>query len=393
MAIKLLTVNDRYDCREASYIVDIEDEKNQIPVADQVFGTKVYVIETKKRYRMNSNNEWIEDTTSSSGGSSLPPVSAADNGDVLMVVGGAWTKAAAPTPFVEATLTASLNSLFLVTGWTINKTYVELSEAIIGGTPVKVNVTKQPIYGDAQDTGYVFAEYAWNKDANLWAVKMMVSGVDNSGTYEVYLNSDDTITSKLISSPDKYKLVSIPLTYDYQFQEYYSTSHVSVIIDAVETGAVVQVTYGGQVYHLIYYYHQQNTDVYYFKFACINGSDIQVLSNGRNNTPTGQIWMSLNTVSIDGPIELSESNGALVANLPSGKEAYDFKAYVGFYRNYWDSSESKQIQKTFSLVSYEAWGLSTVEVVIKDNSNDSLYKSTGGYYDRTLSFQPYTPTT
>ena len=114
MAIKLLTVNDRYDCREASYIVDIEDEKNQIPVADQVFGTKVYVIETKKRYRMNSNNEWIEDTTSSSGGSSLPPVSAADNGDVLMVVGGAWTKAAAPTPFVEATLTASLNSLFLL---------------------------------------------------------------------------------------------------------------------------------------------------------------------------------------------------------------------------------------------------------------------------------------
>ena len=105
MAVKLLTVNDRYDCREADYIVDIEDEKNQIPVADQVFGTKVYVIETKKRYRMNSNNEWIEDTISGGGGggSSLPPVTTDDNGDVLTVVEGEWAKAAVPTELPTVT--------------------------------------------------------------------------------------------------------------------------------------------------------------------------------------------------------------------------------------------------------------------------------------------------
>ena len=60
MAIKLLTVNGIENERIVKYIVDIEDEKNNIPNKDKIQGTEILVIENGKTYRMNSNLEWIE---------------------------------------------------------------------------------------------------------------------------------------------------------------------------------------------------------------------------------------------------------------------------------------------------------------------------------------------
>lgn len=60
MAIKLLSVNGIENSRIVKYIVDTEDEKDNIPEEDKVQGTEVLVIEGNVSYRMNSNNEWVE---------------------------------------------------------------------------------------------------------------------------------------------------------------------------------------------------------------------------------------------------------------------------------------------------------------------------------------------
>ena len=60
MAIKLLAINGKSNERVVKYIVDTEDEKNNIPVGDKVFGTEVEVVASGKSYRMNSSLEWIE---------------------------------------------------------------------------------------------------------------------------------------------------------------------------------------------------------------------------------------------------------------------------------------------------------------------------------------------
>lgn len=101
MAIKLLTVNDVYNIREAKYLVDTEAEKDGIPEQDKVQGTQVLVIEGSKRYRMNSAGEWVEMIQSgggSSGGSDLPDVTAADEDKILQVNGyGEWVANSLPT--------------------------------------------------------------------------------------------------------------------------------------------------------------------------------------------------------------------------------------------------------------------------------------------------------
>ena len=106
MAIKLLTVNDVYNIREAKYLVDTEAEKDGIPEQDKVQGTQVLVIEGSKRYRMNSAGEWVEMIQSgggSSGGSDLPDVTTDDNGKVLGVVNGEWDKVDAPSSLPDVT--------------------------------------------------------------------------------------------------------------------------------------------------------------------------------------------------------------------------------------------------------------------------------------------------
>ena len=60
MAIKLLSVNGIENSRIVKYIVDTEDEKDNIPEEDKVQGTEVLVIEGNANYRMNSDGEWIE---------------------------------------------------------------------------------------------------------------------------------------------------------------------------------------------------------------------------------------------------------------------------------------------------------------------------------------------
>lgn len=71
MAIKLLAINKRPNERIVKYIVDTEDEKNNIPAGDKVFGTEVEVIASGKTYRMGSDLSWTEISNGSgSGGSS-----------------------------------------------------------------------------------------------------------------------------------------------------------------------------------------------------------------------------------------------------------------------------------------------------------------------------------
>ena len=60
MAIKLLAVNDVENEGLSKYIVDTENEKNNIPIKDLTFGTKCFVVESGIEYVLNSVLEWVE---------------------------------------------------------------------------------------------------------------------------------------------------------------------------------------------------------------------------------------------------------------------------------------------------------------------------------------------
>lgn len=70
MAIKLSKVNGINNNRDLIYIVDEENEKNNIPDQDKVQGTEVIVVEDGKTYKMNSSGEWIQKSGSNGGGGS-----------------------------------------------------------------------------------------------------------------------------------------------------------------------------------------------------------------------------------------------------------------------------------------------------------------------------------
>ena len=77
MAIKLLSVNGIENSKVAEYIVDLESEKDNVPVEDKVFGTRCFVGESGKRYRLDSGLNWIEEGNTdddSGGGGSAPSV-------------------------------------------------------------------------------------------------------------------------------------------------------------------------------------------------------------------------------------------------------------------------------------------------------------------------------
>jgi len=108
MAIKLKTVNGINNIRAAVYIADDETEKNNIPDEDKVQGTEIEIITGNKRYRMNSNGEWIEIIQGGgSGGSDLPDITTTDNGRVLGVVNGKWDKMDAPDGLPSVTISDS----------------------------------------------------------------------------------------------------------------------------------------------------------------------------------------------------------------------------------------------------------------------------------------------
>ena len=95
MAIKLLSVNGIENSRIMKYIVDIEDEKDNIPEEDKVQGTEVLVIEGGKRYRLDYNLQWVEIKTTGGGGSGGPTInveslSVTQNGTVTAPYGKAY---------------------------------------------------------------------------------------------------------------------------------------------------------------------------------------------------------------------------------------------------------------------------------------------------------------
>ena len=73
MTVELLSVNDIKNIRIAEYIVDTEIEKDSVPIEDKVFGTKCYVVESGKNYRLNSDLEWVEENEVEDGGGGSAP--------------------------------------------------------------------------------------------------------------------------------------------------------------------------------------------------------------------------------------------------------------------------------------------------------------------------------
>ena len=94
--------------------------------------------------------------SASGGGSSLPEVTAEDNGDVLTVVEGTWTKA---TPTGDGALMCTLDTATL----TLDKTWQEILDAMEAGTAL-VNVSSGGI--------------AYSLVVSIWELE---------GTYGIYI--------------------------------------------------------------------------------------------------------------------------------------------------------------------------------------------------------------
>ena len=74
MAIKLLSVNGISNSKVAEYIVDLESEKDNVPIDDKIFGTRCFVCESGKRYRLDSGLNWVEEGEDNDGGGTAPSV-------------------------------------------------------------------------------------------------------------------------------------------------------------------------------------------------------------------------------------------------------------------------------------------------------------------------------
>lgn len=77
------------------------DDKDSALEANEAFGFNVaefVAVDTGKHYLLDdTTGEWYEQAEGGGSGSSLPDVTSSDNGDVLMVVNGAWAKADPPS--------------------------------------------------------------------------------------------------------------------------------------------------------------------------------------------------------------------------------------------------------------------------------------------------------
>lgn len=79
--------------------------------------------------------DMIEAITALGGGSSLPDVTAEDNGDVLTVVDGKWTKSAPQSPFKIVNASLSSNTITFE-----NETQKSIYEAVDNGQFVIINI-------------------------------------------------------------------------------------------------------------------------------------------------------------------------------------------------------------------------------------------------------------
>ena len=328
--------------------------------------------------------------------SGLPTVESTDKGKYLKANESTgepeWDEV-----FFECTLTAKLNSVFQADTWEIDKTYSEIAEVIQSGNPVLVNIKKKQLNGNVLDVGYTFAYYyGFNSTLSANTIGMDVVGVDTSGEYIVILSASDVISVSRVSSVDEAKPLIIPLTISSGLYVNTSLTYAS-IKSAINAGRPVVLTYtnGGntEVYYLDEYSAASNVSYGKYSFVGAHGSTYDgyalfMLSSGVQvyDYQTISLTKSKFIEKIEN-IQLTPSSGDYTGT--SDVEVYSLSPLTNFYANYYDNGHN--IKKKFSLVSFDAYGLSTVDIIIKDDSDGSLYKHTSGYYERTLSFTPYTP--
>lgn len=113
------------------------------------------------------------------GGSDLPAVSAADNGDVLTVVNGAWDKAAPGGGGGVLVVRGNPDNLT-----TLDKTYNEIFTALSAGTPVMYH-----------ESGEDYTQMMW-----------VVYVGEDDGTYSVYIwdTYNSTAIQYIAASADGY---------------------------------------------------------------------------------------------------------------------------------------------------------------------------------------------
>ena len=349
---------------------------------------------------MNKNIAQLEDdygvspeSLADAAGSLLPPIGTTDYGKYLKaddVTGKLkWSIVESGTEFFECTLTAQLDTSFNVAGFSINKTYAEISAAIVSGIPTLVKIMNKPFWTDAVESGYTFAYRAYSATANSTGIIMRVTGVD-TGAYEVFLSSADVITFEKIT--EKKDVVIIPLTSQYTNSDYKWSDVLALLGSGVIVAFSVYANsqeVDGKLYFPVKYFKSTYSNYMSCRFVCVEDSIINTLSND-------QAYMN-NTISFQSPIQtvlndpvdkikLVESNGALV---PENNSVYPYMVdgYSRFYMNYYVSGVGTTI-KAFTLVSVQSSGLSSMDIVIKDNNTGDLYRSTN--YN-ILSFTPYTP--
>lgn len=96
-------------------------------------GSSITSIGEGAEYMMNSAGAWVRQ--GGEGGSSLPDVTADDNGDVLTVVEGEWTKSAPQSPFKIVKASKSSNTITFV-----NETQNSIYEAVNNGQFVVIDI-------------------------------------------------------------------------------------------------------------------------------------------------------------------------------------------------------------------------------------------------------------
>lgn len=111
MAITEININKNTSFAE--YVCDYIADLDKFQYKENLFGCIAYVLENEAFYIMDSFGEWQMQSSGGGGGggSDLPPVTPADNGKILGVVRGNWSKVDAetiiPIPIIQMVGTVS----------------------------------------------------------------------------------------------------------------------------------------------------------------------------------------------------------------------------------------------------------------------------------------------